>query len=246
MLAIRKAEDRGISKFSWLRSQHTFSFGGYMDPQNLGFSDLRVINEDQVVPGAGFGTHGHRDMEIISYVISGELALKDSLGTGSVIRPGDVQRMSAGTGVMHSEMNASEEKSVHFLQIWILPEEKGIAPGYEQKHFAPNTRQDQWRLVGSRDGREGPVTIHQDVSLYAATLSAGKRLTYDLLPNRKAWLQVVKGELQLDGQTLLAGDGIAFSDLDSFAVTSRHAEISETDSETVSPETVILLFDLAD
>ena len=233
MLAIRKAEDRGVSKFNWLDSQHTFSFGDYMDPGNMGFSDLRVINEDRVVPGAGFGTHGHRDMEIISYVIEGELGHQDSMGTGSVIRPGDVQRMSAGTGIMHSEMNASKENPVHFLQIWILPEEKGIAPSYEQKHFAPETRQDQWRLVGSRDGREGSVTIHQDVSLYAATLSEGKRLTYDLSANRKAWLQVVKGALQLDGQTLKAGDGIAFADLDSLSILGS------------SSETEVLLFDLA-
>jgi len=234
MLAIRKAEARGASKFSWLDSQHTFSFGNYMDSQNMGFSDLRVINEDRVIPGAGFGTHGHRDMEIISYVIEGELAHRDSMGTGSVIRPGDVQRMSAGTGVTHSEMNASNTNPVHFLQIWILPEEKGITPGYEQKHFAPETRQDQWRLVGSRDGREGSITIHQDVNLYAATLSQHKRLTYDLSPNRKAWLQVVKGALQLDGQTLNAGDGAAFADLETVSVLS-----SENNTE-------ILLFDLAE
>ncbi len=233
MLMIRKAEDRGISNFSWLNSQHTFSFGGYMDPGNMGFSDLRVINEDRVVAGAGFGTHGHRDMEIISYVIEGELAHRDGMGTGSVIRPGDVQRMSAGTGVTHSEMNASKANPVHFLQIWILPDEKGIAPGYEQKHFAPETRQDQWRLVGSRDGREGSVTIHQDVSLYAATLAKGKRLSYDLSPNRKAWLQVVKGSLQLDGQVLKAGDGISFADLDAFSVVGS------------DKETEVLLFDLA-
>ena len=234
MLAIRKAEDRGTSKFDWLDSQHTFSFGGYMDPGNMGFSDLRVINEDRVVPGAGFGTHGHRDMEIISYVIEGELGHRDSMGNGSVIRPGDVQRMSAGTGIMHSEMNASQDNPVHFLQIWILPEEKGIEPGYEQKYFAPDTRQDQWRLVGSRDGAEGSVTIHQDVSLYAATLAQGKRLTYDLAANRKAWLQIVKGSLQLDGQTLNAGDGIAFANLESLSIIG-----SENNTE-------ILLFDLAE
>ena len=233
MLAIRKAEDRGVSRFSWLDSQHTFSFGGYMDPKNMGFSDLRVINEDRVVPGAGFGTHGHRDMEIISYVIEGELGHKDSMGTGSVIRPGDVQRMSAGTGIMHSEMNASQENPVHFLQIWILPEEKGITPSYEQKHFAPDTRQDQWRLVGSHDGREGSITIHQDVSLYAATIAEGTHLTYNLSPNRKAWLQVVKGALQLDGQTLKAGDGVALADLESLSVTGSDS----------TPE--VLLFDLA-
>ncbi|EDX86078.1 conserved hypothetical protein [Synechococcus sp. PCC 7335] len=233
MLAIRKATDRGTSNFGWLDSRHTFSFGGYMDPRNMGFSDLRVINEDRVAPGAGFGTHGHRDMEIISYVIEGELAHRDSMGTGSVIRPGDVQRMSAGTGVTHSEMNASKENPVHFLQIWILPETKGLAPSYEQNHFAPETRQDQWKLVGSRDGREGSVTIHQDVSLYAATLSEGAKISYELAPNRKAWLQVVKGSLQLDGQTLTAGDGLAFADLDTLSVLGS------------DESTEILLFDLA-
>ncbi len=234
MLAIRKATDRGISNFGWLDSRHTFSFGSYMDPRNMGFSDLRVINEDHVAPGAGFGTHGHRDMEIISYVIEGELAHKDSMGTGSVIRPGDVQRMSAGTGVTHSEMNASAENPVHFLQIWILPESKGLKPGYEQKHFAFETRQDQWKLVGSRDGRENSVTIHQDVSLYAATLSQGARISYDLAADRKAWLQVVEGSVQLDGQTLLAGDGLAFADLESLSIIG-----SESEAE-------VLLFDLAD
>ncbi|MGB3786660.1 MAG: pirin family protein [Phormidesmis sp.] len=234
MLAIRKATDRGISNFGWLDSRHTFSFGGYMDPRNMGFSDLRVINEDHVAPGAGFGTHGHRDMEIISYVIEGELAHKDSMGTGSVIRPGDVQRMSAGTGVTHSEMNASAENPVHFLQIWILPESKGLKPGYEQKHFASETRQDQWRLVGSRDGRENSVTIHQDVSLYAATLSQGTRIGYDLAADRKAWLQVVKGSVQLDGQTLAAGDGLAFADLESLSIIGSDSEAE------------VLLFDLAD
>ncbi|MGC1524507.1 MAG: pirin family protein [Phormidesmis sp.] len=233
MLTIRKSEDRGTSKFSWLNSQHTFSFGGYMDPGNMGFSDLRVINEDHIAPGTGFGTHGHRDMEIISYVVEGELAHRDSMGTGSVIRPGDIQRMSAGTGVTHSEMNASKENPVHLLQIWILPQDKGIDPSYEQKHFAPKTRQDQWRLVGSQDGREGSVIIHQDISLYAATLSEGNRLSYDLSPARKAWLQVVKGAVELDGQTVKAGDGVAFADFDSFVVTSSDRE------------TDVLLFDLA-
>ncbi len=233
MLDIRKAGDRGISNFGWLDSRHTFSFGGYMDPRNMGFSDLRVINEDQVAPGAGFGTHGHRDMEIISYVVKGELVHKDSMGTGSVIRPGDVQRMSAGTGVTHSEMNASADNPVHFLQIWLLPETRGLKPSYEQKHFAPETRQDQWRLVGSRDGRENSVTVHQDVSLYATTLSKGARLGYDLAPNRKAWLQVVTGSLLLDGQTLAAGDGLAFADLESLSVVG--------DDE----RTEVLLFDLA-
>lgn len=198
----------------------------------MGFSDLRVINEDRVTPGAGFGTHGHRDMEIISYVVDGELAHRDSMGTGSVIRPGDVQRMTAGTGVTHSEMNASEISPVHFLQIWIVPGERGLAPGYEQKHFAPETRQNQWRLVGAQDGREGAVTIHQDVSLYAATLEKGAQLEYGLASERKAWLQVVKGSIALDGETLNAGDGAAIVDMNTFSVAA-------------DDEAEVLLFDLA-
>lgn len=233
MLTIRKAADRGDSKFSWLNSQHTFSFGGYRDPQNMGFSDLRVINEDRVVPGAGFGTHGHRDMEIISYVLEGELAHKDSMGTGSVIRPGDLQRMSAGTGVSHSEMNYSKGNPVHFLQIWILPEAEGLAPGYEQKHFDPVERQDQWRLIGSRDGRDDSVTIHQDVSLYTATLSADTELTYPLAAGRRAWLQITRESAVVNGQQVEAGDGVAIADLDLLTVTGL-AEGSE-----------VLLFDLA-
>ncbi len=233
MLTVRKAADRGASKFSWLNSQHTFSFGGYMDSGHMGFSDLRVINEDRVVPGAGFGTHSHRDMEIISYVLEGELAHQDSMGTGSVIRPGDLQRMSAGTGVTHSEMNDSKENPVHFLQIWILPEEKGLAPGYEQKHFDTNEQQDQWRLIGSRDGRDGSVTIHQDVSLYTAALSANTKLTYDLAAGRRAWLQITRGSVVVNGQQVEAGDGAAITDLASLTITG-----SVKGSE-------VLLFDLA-
>lgn len=233
MLTIRRADERGLSQFGWLHSQHSFSFGGYMDPAHMGFSDLRVINEDRVVPGAGFGTHGHRDMEIISYVLEGELAHKDSMGTGSVIRPGDLQRMTAGTGVTHSEMNFSEENPVHFLQIWLLPESKGLAPGYEQKHFDPTEQQNQWRLIGSRDGRKGSVTIHQDVSLYSAKLTAGTELNYRLADGRKAWLQVVRGGLQLNDETLRAGDGAAVTDLSSLDLVA-----SEEDTE-------VLLFDLA-
>lgn len=233
MLTIRKADERGASKFSWLDSQHSFSFGGYMDPAHMGFSDLRVINEDQVIPGAGFGTHGHRDMEIISYVLEGELAHRDSMGTGSVIRPGDVQRMTAGTGVTHSEMNHSSTRPVHFLQIWILPDTKGLTPGYEQKHFDPKERQNQWRLVGSRDGRDGSVTIHQDISLYTATLNEGNPLSYDLAAERRAWLQVTRGALEVDGQSLSAGDGAAIADL------------SALDLVAITDNTEVLLFDLA-
>lgn len=233
MLTIRKAEERGVSKLNWLDSQHSFSFGSYRDPRHMGFSDLRVINDDRIIAGAGFGTHGHRDMEIISYVLAGELAHRDSLGTGSVIRPGDVQRMSAGTGVTHSEINASATDPVHLLQIWILPDTEGLAPGYEQKHFARSERQDQWRLVGSRDGQAGSVTIHQDVRLYTATLSADAKLTYELGEDRKAWLQVARSEVALNGETLSAGDGAAISDLSSLALIG------------VADEAEVLLFDLA-
>ncbi len=233
MLTVRKAAERGVSKSSWLNSQHTFSFGGYMNPRHMGFSDLRVINDDRVVPGAGFGTHGHRDMEIISYVLEGELGHRDSMGTGSVIRPGDVQRMTAGTGITHSEMNASETNPVHFLQIWIMPDEKGLEPGYEQKHFELTDRQDQWRLVGSRDGRDGSVTIHQDVSLYTATLSADTKLSYALETGRRAWLQVTRGALSVNGEALDVGDGVAISDLSQISV------------EATADNTEVLLFDLA-
>ena len=233
MLTVRKAAERGVSKFSWLDSQHTFSFGGYMDPRHMGFSDLRVINDDRVVPGAGFGTHGHRDMEIISYVLEGELGHRDSMGTGSVIRPGDVQRMTAGTGVTHSEMNASDANPVHFLQIWIMPEKKGLAPGYEQKHFELADRQDRWRLVGSRDGREGSVTIHQDMSLYTATLSVDTKLTYELEAGRRGWLQVTRGALSVNGEALDVGDGVAIADL------------SQIEVEATADNTEVLLFDLA-
>ena len=173
MLAIRHSQDRGLANFGWLDSRHTFSFGHYHDPNFMGFGPLRVINEDRVQPGRGFDTHGHRDMEIISYVLDGALEHKDSMGNGSVIRPGDVQRMSAGTGVRHSEFNASETEPVHFLQIWILPEKQGLEPGYEQRHFAADEKRGQLRLVGSRDGREGAVTIHQDSDLYATLLGEG-------------------------------------------------------------------------
>lgn len=233
MLTIRKAADRGASRFSWLDSQHSFSFGSYQDPNQMGFSDLRVINEDRVVPGAGFGTHSHRDMEIISYVLSGELAHKDSMGNGSVIRPGDLQRLSAGTGITHSEMNASAEKSVHFLQIWILPEANDLAPGYEQKHFDANERQNQWRLIGSRDGHDQSVTIHQDVNLYTATLSANTQLSYDLAAGRRAWLQLTQGSLKVNEQTMEAGDGAAIADFNTLALTA------------LEDNTEVLLFDLA-
>src|SRR5256884_739244 len=212
MITVRFGDKRGHSRFDWLDSRHTFSFGDYYDPQQMGFSDLRVINEDRVVPGAGFPTHSHRDMEIVTYVLEGALAHKDSLGTGSIIRPGDVQRMSAGTGVAHSEFNHSPTELVHFLQIWILPEEEGLAPSYEQRSFPEAERTDRLRLVVSRDAREGSVKVHQDVDLHAATLSSGAALEHSLRAGRHAWLQVTRGNLSANDQLLPAGDGSAFSD----------------------------------
>ncbi|MEM1261455.1 MAG: pirin family protein [Pseudomonadota bacterium] len=221
MLAVRSANDRGVANFGWLNSRHTFSFGHYYDPKFMGFGPLRVINEDQVKPGQGFATHGHADMEIISYVLDGALEHKDSLGTGSVIRPGDVQRMTAGTGVRHSEYNASKSDDVHFLQIWVLPEQNGLQPSYEQKHFPIAERQGQWRLVGSRDGRDGSITIHQDVDLYTATLADGDVVKRDLAAGRKGWLQVALGSVTLNGETLVAGDGVAIDGAHSIDVTTN-------------------------
>ena len=233
MLTIRTAQERGIASFGWLDSRHTFSFGEYHNPNHMGFADLRVINEDKVAPGQGFPTHGHRDMEIISYVLEGALEHKDSIGTGSVIRPGDVQRMSAGTGIRHSEYNASKTEPVHFLQIWILPEQKGIEPGYEQKNFAIAEKQGKLKLVGSRDGRDGSITIHQKVDLYAATLSEGESVRYAFAPNRVAWLQVARGTVQLNDQTLTAGDGAAIAQ-ESLITLQGKAQDAE-----------VLLFDMA-
>lgn len=211
MLAIRQGNDRGRANFGWLDSRHSFSFGHYYDPEFMGFGPLRVINEDKVTPGQGFGTHGHSDMEIISYVLDGALEHKDSLGTGSIIRPGDVQRMTAGTGVRHSEFNASDTDPVHFLQIWILPERDGLEPSYEQKAFPDAEKQGKLRLVGSRDGRDGSVTIHQDVDLFASLLDAGDAVDYDLGEDRAGWVQVARGSIELNGQRLAAGDGVALT-----------------------------------
>lgn len=226
MITIRPAQERGIANFGWLDSRHTFSFGEYFDPNHMGFADLRVINEDKVSPGQGFSTHGHRDMEIISYVLEGALEHKDSIGTGSVIRPGDVQRMSAGTGIMHSEYNASKTEPVHFLQIWILPEAKGIKPGYEQKTFSEAEKRGKLRLVGSRDGRDGSITIHQTVDLYAASLQNGEEVNHAFANHRVGWLQVARGAVQLNDQTLTAGDGAAIVQEDQIVLrgTSDDAE----------------------
>jgi hypothetical protein len=209
MLQIRKAGNRGIANFGWLDSRHTFSFGEYHHPEHMGFGPLRVINEDKVSPGQGFGTHGHRDMEIISYVLEGALEHKDSIGTGSVIRPGDVQVMSAGTGIRHSEFNHSKSDPVHFLQIWVIPDREGIAPRYEQKSFSDADKRGRLCLVGSADGRDGSVVIHQDVELFAALLGAGDELSHEVAPGRRNWLQVLRGAVSLNGQALDAGDGAA-------------------------------------
>jgi redox-sensitive bicupin YhaK (pirin superfamily) len=208
MITIRPAEERGRANFGWLDSRHTFSFGHYHDPKHMGFSDLRVINEDRVAPGGGFPTHGHADMEIISYVLDGALEHRDSIGSGAIIRPGEVQRMTAGTGIRHSEFNHSKSAGVHFLQIWILPERRGIEPGYEQKAFDLDGK---WQVVASRDGRDGSVTGHQDVELWAGRLAAGTEIKHRLKPDRGAWVQVARGEVSLNGEKLRAGDGAAVS-----------------------------------
>ena len=212
MMHIRRSEERGPTHIDWLDSKHTFSFGEYHDSRFMGFGPLRVINEDRVTPGMGFQTHGHRDMEIISYVLGGALAHKDSLGTGSTIRPGDVQRMSAGTGIRHSEFNASQVEPVHFLQIWILPEAANLAPGYEQKAFTDSEKRGRLRLVGSQSARDGAVKIHQDVDLYAGLFDGAENARLDLRPGRLGWVQVARGEVIVNGQRLKAGDGAAFRD----------------------------------
>jgi len=212
MIQIRKAGERGRSRLSWLESYHTFSFGQYYDPQHQGFRVLRVINEDRVQPGQGFGTHSHRDMEIISYVLDGALEHRDSLGNGSVIRPGDVQLMRAGTGVTHSEYNPSSEDLVHFLQIWIFPDEQGLAPAYEQCHFPVEARRNGLRLIVSPDGRDGSLRMHQDAELYATVLESGQSVTHELVGGRHAWVQVIRGRIRLNGLSLQEGDGAAISD----------------------------------
>ena len=225
MITFRRAADRGHFDHGWLNTYHTFSFADYHDPAHKGFRSLRVLNDDRVAPGQGFGEHRHRDMEIVSYVLEGALAHRDSMGNSGVIRPGDVQRMSAGTGVQHSEFNGSRTEPVHFLQIWILPEARGTAPGYEQKTFPPETRRGKLRLIGSRDGREGSVTIRQDVDAYASVLEDGQNLRHVLAPSRHAWLQVAEGELELNGNRLNEGDGAAVSGEEELAIAGKGAEL---------------------
>ena len=212
MIRVRKANDRGHAQHGWLDSWHTFSFSDYYDPSHMGFRDLRVINEDRIQADEGFPTHGHRDMEIITYVLEGALEHKDSLGTGSVIRPGDVQRMSAGRGVRHSEKNASASDSAHLLQIWILPRTEGAQPGYEQKHFAPEEKSNRLKLLASEDGAEGSITVHQDMKLLSTILERSKEVSYELAPGRHAWVHVVRGEVELNGETLRTGDAAAVSE----------------------------------
>ncbi len=231
-MQIRKSEERGYADHGWLRSFHTFSFADYHDPAHMGFGALRVINEDRVKPGMGFGTHGHRDMEIISYVLEGALEHKDSMGNGSVIRPNDVQRMSAGTGVQHSEFNASKSAEVHFLQIWIQPEVTGIAPGYEEKHFDAASKRGRLKLVASSDAREGSVKIHQDALLYAALVDGTEKITHTLPAGRRAYVHVARGGISVNGQALAAGDAVKLSGEPT--VTLENGDAAE-----------VLLFDLA-
>ena len=232
MITLRPAEERGLARLGWLTSRHSFSFGDYYDPRHMGFGPLRVINEDRVEPGSGFDTHGHRDMEIVSYVLEGALEHKDSIGTGSVIRPGEVQRMSAGTGIRHSEFNPSQTKPVHFLQIWLLPRQDGLKPGYEQKSFPAAGKHNRLRLVVSPDSAEGSVLIHQDARIYDASLDEGASVTHALGKGRKAWVQVVRGSLDIEGEWLRTGDGAAIEAVDTVTLAAH------------DPRTEILLFDL--
>jgi redox-sensitive bicupin YhaK (pirin superfamily) len=223
MIRLRKSKERGHAHHGWLESYHTFSFGDYSDPKFTGFRDLLVINEDRVQPGKGFGKHSHQDMEIISYVLEGELAHKDSMGSQSVLRPGDVQRMSAGRGVSHSEFNHSHEKIVHFLQIWITPQKEGIEPSYEEERFSPEEKQNRLKLIVSPSGAEGSLRIHQDVRLYSTLLDAKKEVTYPIQPGRHGWVQVARGSIELNGQLLEAGDGAAVSDEPKVCILAQEA-----------------------
>ena len=232
MITVRKSQDRGHADHGWLKSQHSFSFADYHDPAHMGFGNLRVINEDYIAPGTGFGTHGHRDMEIVTYVVSGALAHKDNMGNGTAILPGDVQRMSAGRGVMHSEFNHAPDDTTHLLQIWILPSQHGIEPGYEQKHFDAADKRGRLRLVASPDGRDGSVTIHADASIHAGLFDANERAELAIDPARKAYVQLVRGRLSVNGTPLVAGDAAKVSN------ESRLTLDAADDAE-------VLVFDLA-
>ncbi|MFN7989195.1 MAG: pirin family protein [Thermoanaerobaculia bacterium] len=233
MITIRKSDDRGHFDHGWLDTRHTFSFADYWDPEHVNFRALRVLNEDRVVPSAGFGTHGHNDMEIVSYVLSGTLAHKDSMGNGSTIVPGDVQYMSAGTGVRHSEFNASEKEPVHFVQIWIVPDRRGYAPRYGQKTFAESEKRGKLRLVASGTGDDGSIAIRQDASLYATVLRHGESVPLEIAKGRHLWVQVLRGEADVNGNRLSAGDGLAASDESAFTLRGAGAEAE------------LLVFDLA-
>src|SRR5438034_6920657 len=232
MIRVRKAGERGHFDHGWLDAYHTFSFGDYYDPAHLGFRSLRVINDDRVQPGQGFGMHGHRDMEIVTYVLDGALAHRDSLGNGSLLRPGELQHMTAGTGVRHSEFNPSDEEGVHLYQIWLLPERKGLEPSYEQKAFTAEERQGTLRLVASPTGEHGSLTIRQDARLYLSTLQAGETVAHALKPGRHAWLQVLRGQVALHGHPLSTGDGAAVSEEEKLAIRGQD-------------EAEVMLFDLA-
>jgi redox-sensitive bicupin YhaK (pirin superfamily) len=232
MIQVRQAADRGHFDHGWLNTYHTFSFGDYYDPAHMGFRSLRVINDDRVQPGQGFGMHGHRDMEIVTYVLDGALAHRDSLGNGSVLRAGELQHMSAGTGVRHSEFNPSDRDPVHLYQIWLLPGRRGLAPSYEQEVFSEEERQGRLRLVASPTGEQGSLTIHQDARLYLSTLQAGETVAHVLKPGRYAWLQVLRGQAGLNGHLLSAGDGAAVSEEEKLEIRGQD------DAE-------VMLFDLA-
>jgi len=214
MIDIIRAESRGAADHGWLKAKHSFSFADYFDPSRMGFASIRVINEDRIEPGQGFGTHPHKDMEIVTYIIDGALEHKDSMGNGSVIRAGDVQRMTAGTGVHHSEFNHSETETVHLLQIWILPEENSLQPGYEQQHFDRKDKLNQWRLIASRDARESSMRVHQAVDLYASVLEAGHELRHSFAAGQSGFLQIVSGSVAANGEQLTAGDGATIQDVD--------------------------------
>jgi len=220
MITVRPSHERGVANLGWLDSRHTFSFGHYFDPQQMGLGPLRVINEDRVRPGAGFDTHGHRDMEINSYVLEGALEHRDSIGTGSVIRPGDVQVMSAGSGIRHSEFNHSKQEPVHFLQIWVLPDREGISPRYDQKTFSQVEKRGRLRLIGSPDGRDDSIVIHQDVEIFAVLLNSGEAVTRAFAAGRKGWVQVVRGAGEVNGKAVRAGDGVALEGEADLNVTS--------------------------
>jgi quercetin 2,3-dioxygenase len=232
MLTVRRASERGGGEYGWLETRHTFSFNDYHDPRYMGFRALRVINEDWIAPGKGFGTHGHRDMEIVTYVLEGALAHKDSLGNGSVLRPGEFQRMTAGTGIEHSEFNPSETEPVHLYQIWLFPERRGLSPSYDQRVFPEAERAGKLRVVASPDGRDGSLTIRQNAEVYLGTIDAGARVLHELAPGRHAWVQVLRGSIDLNGVALDVSDGAAVSEESGLALRARQA------SE-------VILFDLA-